>query len=51
MGVVGTQRVVVYLAPSVIKDKIAKMRSLGSLRTWAALTKVRLSQQRCGPIM
>eukprot|EP00277_Geminigera_cryophila_P004946 CAMPEP_0179434880 /NCGR_PEP_ID=MMETSP0799-20121207/19112_1 /TAXON_ID=46947 /ORGANISM="Geminigera cryophila, Strain CCMP2564" /LENGTH=276 /DNA_ID=CAMNT_0021213937 /DNA_START=92 /DNA_END=923 /DNA_ORIENTATION=- len=35
----GTQRVVIYSAPPPVLDKIAKMRSLGSLRAWGALTK------------
>jgi hypothetical protein len=32
--------VVVWSAPEAVQDKIAKMRSLGSLKAWGALTKV-----------
>jgi hypothetical protein len=32
--------VVVYSAPEAVMDKIAKMRSLGSLQAWGAITKV-----------
>ena len=31
---------VVWSAPEAVQDKIAKMRSLGSLKAWGALTKV-----------
>ena len=31
---------VVYSAPEAVMDKIAKMRSLGSLQAWGAITKV-----------
>lgn len=34
-----SRRDIVYLAPEAVQDKIAKMRSLGSLRAWGALTK------------
>jgi hypothetical protein len=32
--------VVVYSAPEAVVDKIAKMRSLGSLQAWGAITRV-----------